>query len=425
MDAMVLKLVSMIFLVFLPIVSVQSFALQEQMKSLWYALAVDWSPDGTHIAAVGQKQLLRSDEGFILIFDSITGQIDYQAESQSGGYQAVSWSPDSHFLAIGGYGKTVQIFDVTSKTMIATLTGHKGVITSINWNSTGTQLISSSPADQEVIVWDTKTYKPIQKIKLFNSWTASFSPDDEKIGIASGGVFVFPSSLTFDQNLDAKLFQYHPAYAIGMAWSHSGKQFAIGTQQLIDPNSDKRPNPLVLIFNLDSPEPVKTFEVEQETALYGIQWSANDQEIATYGVNGAVRILDAATGTLLDTFPGNEQRVETNFSFSPYGGRLIYGGSTFDSISTLPQIQFNQAPSTKRYLTNIVQMVVPAPSFEKLQSITHACGMEASLEASLISQIDAQNLSTFSSQVETLTDAQIPPLCKADLMAVAEALMAK
>ncbi len=409
----------------LPAISVQAFTPPSQMRSLWYALAVDWSPDGSRIGAVGQKQFQGSDEGFILIFDSVTGKIDYQAESQSGGYQAVSWSPDSRFLAIGGYGKTVNIFDVESKTMIATLTGHKGVITSVNWNSTGTELISGSPADQEVIVWDTKTYKPLQKIKVFNSWTATFSPDDEKIVIASGGVFVFPSKLTFDQTLDAKLFQYPAPHALGLAWSHSGKQFAIGTLQDLDLINGKRPNPLVLIFSLDSPEPVKTFEVEQETALYGIQWSANDQEIATYGVNGAVRILDATTGTLLDSFIGNEARVETNFSFSPYGGRLIYGGSTFDSISTLPQIQLNQAEPTSRRLTNIVQMVVPAPSLEKLQSITQACGMEASLEASLISQIDTKNLSTFTTQVGVLTDAQIPPLCKADVMAVAEALVAK
>jgi hypothetical protein len=76
------------------------------------------------------------------------------------------------------------------------------------------------------------------------------------------------------------------------------------------------------------------------------------------------------------------------------------------------------------FLDGAVQIVVPAPSLEKLKMITEACNTQLTVEQLLITQINEKQLSTFTTQVNGLTNAQIPPGCKADLLAVANALMA-
>ncbi len=156
------------------------------------------------------------------------------------------------------------------------------------------------------------------------------------------------------------------------------------------------------------------------THVTGVAWSPNDDQIATYGDDGFVQVWDAVKGTLLDTFVGNKGYIETALSFSLYGGRLAYGGSTFSNINALSLIQAKDSLLVGSLADGAIQMVVPTPSFEKLKSIARTCGLPTRIEQS----ITAHQLQTFTTQVTALTDAQIPAGCKADLLAVAEALEA-
>jgi len=72
-----------------------------------------------------------------------------------------------------------------------------------------------------------------------------------------------------------------------------------------------------------------------------------------------------------------------------------------------------------------LDIVVPAPSLERLQAIQSTC-----MTAPAVGQMDTQALTVdalpeYVAQVEALTDAEIPPGCAADLVAVAEALIAE
>ncbi len=221
-----------------------------------YISAVAWSPDGNHIAAVGIKPDTNpdgnTDEGAILIFDANTGSVNYQSQTQWGGYQSVAWSPDSRYIAVGGEDQTVKIIDVKLGTIVTTLLGHRGTITSLDWNSTGTQLISASPVDQQVMVWDTKTYKPIHKTETGDPWVISFSPDDNNIAVGSFGLRIYPADLDIYNNHDPDTFQYYLASILGMAWSHNGEEIAIGIQGARDVQSNTTSNASIAVVNLSS-----------------------------------------------------------------------------------------------------------------------------------------------------------------------------
>jgi hypothetical protein len=72
-----------------------------------------------------------------------------------------------------------------------------------------------------------------------------------------------------------------------------------------------------------------------------------------------------------------------------------------------------------------IQIVVPAPSLERLQAIAEACNAPVAVEQSLAADIQANDLNAFVAQVEALPEGTIPPACAADLIAVAEALQSQ
>src|SRR5205814_2213909 len=69
---------------------------------------------------------------------------------------SVAWSPDRSALASGSCDRTVRIWDATTDTLRAALTGHEAPVTSVAWSPDGSTLASGS-ADRAVRVWDATT----------------------------------------------------------------------------------------------------------------------------------------------------------------------------------------------------------------------------------------------------------------------------
>lgn len=203
-----------------------------------------------------------------------------------------------------------------------------------------------------------------------------------------------------------ELNQYELAnkYVGSLVWNRDSSYIAFGTQTFTAKSST--------INLIDSNDGMSTISFQtNDEAIYGIDWSPDDNLIASYSSDGFVRIWDVLTATQLQSFLAT-MRYPIDVSFSPYGGRLAYGGSisSDNTVSTTP-------------LTNgAVQIVVPAPSLERLQAIVELCNAPAAVEQALITSIQANQLTDFVAQVEALPEATIPPACAADLIAVAEAL---
>lgn len=106
------------------------------------------------------KLISVSDDKTIRIWDiehETTPQVirTYSETGFEGRIYTVDISPDNRFLAVGGYFKEneIRIIDLLEERELATLKGHKNVIHSIKFNSTGT-LLASAGADSNILIWN-------------------------------------------------------------------------------------------------------------------------------------------------------------------------------------------------------------------------------------------------------------------------------
>src|SRR5690606_31913045 len=159
-----------------------------------------------------------------------------------------------------------------------------------------------------------------------------------------------------------------------------------------------------------------------ENGIASIAWSPDGMTLIADEYNGNVQSWNAETGELIETLPLNREGGRFLMSLSPYGGRLALGNSA--PVSETASTQATR--SDVQILANgAIQIVVPAPSLERLQAIAEACNAPAPIEQSLTASIQANQLTNFVPQVEALPENTIPPAGAADLIAVAEALQSR
>jgi WD40 repeat protein len=137
-----------------------SVAAGQELKTLTtHALgvgAIAFSPDGKKLASGSQDKM-------IFVWDLNAGETDGAYVGHKEWVNAVAFSPDGKKLASGSGDGEVRIWDVAARgpegepqviqRPLKTLTGHKGGITSLTFNSDGKLLISGS-SDASMKLWD-------------------------------------------------------------------------------------------------------------------------------------------------------------------------------------------------------------------------------------------------------------------------------
>ena len=110
----------------------------------------------------------------------------------------MAFSPDSQLLAVAMWGGNLQVFDLTTETLLFDLKGHTSTVFRISFDHTGTELISVS-FDDTVRVWDMATglEKLIVPVVDDSAMSVAVSPDGNwlYLGMWSGHVRAFALSL--------------------------------------------------------------------------------------------------------------------------------------------------------------------------------------------------------------------------------------
>jgi WD40 repeat protein len=183
------------------------------------------SPDGTKIASC-------SDDGTVRIWSVQTGEELQTLRGHEGAVMCVAWSPDSRLVASGGHDKTVRVCDVVGGTQATQpLRGHSGSVCGVAWGSSNASLFVSSGRDMTIIVWhlegESATVMRTLRGHTGLVSSVSLSPDDRFIVSGSWDMTVCVWEVATGQRV--RVLEGHTDVVRSVACSRDGKCIVSGS----------------------------------------------------------------------------------------------------------------------------------------------------------------------------------------------------
>jgi len=358
--------------------------------------ALAWNSDGMRLAVgyvLGQVEVVNLQTGDTVFTNSSMRIVS-----------SLEWNPvNSDYLAIGGdtenlHGAVI-IIDTFSGQVIHTLDGGESS-GSLAWKVDGSAIAATSntvgaPATSrnEIRVWDTATGELVthSMYSVGPITSIAWSPDGRRIAGATTDSVIFIWDVVSGEIIHE--LNGHSDVVLSVAWSPDGARLA-STGSILDNT--------LRIWDAATGDNTATLP-----SRFGVvKWSPDSSQLVV-GESLSLRVLDASSGQEVLNVSTNE--LIRAIAYSPYGGRLAFSG-----IISGRDFQQNAI----NLLNSAIQIVVPDPSLERLQSIADLC------DAPLTIPMQADQLSEFITQIESLPIDSIPPACAADLIAVAEAIRA-
>lgn len=160
-------------------------------------LSIAISPDGKTLLSSSSDKTLKAwnlpNEGLLYTLAGFPREISCLAISPDGG-TFITGGLEPHWLATGGYDRTVRVWDVVAGEEIAVLQGHRDRISSVQFNSDGKILFSRS-WDGTIKVWSLETQGAIDTLQGHEGQVRSMviTPDDKTLicGISNGTVQIW------------------------------------------------------------------------------------------------------------------------------------------------------------------------------------------------------------------------------------------
>jgi WD40 repeat protein len=383
-------------LFYLIVLAVMSFAITSSLadnRNL-SPYTLQWSPDGQWIA--------RGYTDGIVLVTSLNNPVESIEFKQDGVISNIAWSPDSSRLAasLNGDGH-ISIWDIPTQSLVKILEGDlafNGGGTHLAWNPKKEILVSVAreyDGGMQVRFWDTKTYTLMGSGNWVDPLSAKWNHDGDVLGVASimGGLELYDTFV--GEYIPSKA--YLPDFAF-FDWSPDGTHIAaLKYKETHQNTSFIETDSWLTIVDMSTLKEMAQISKPVHSIQIPVLWSPDGQRIAIVDYD-QIDVIDAQTGISLGQYAS--PLFNFNASWSPFGGRLAISTVSDQSLANFDDIQ----------------ILVPAPSLDLLQSIAVAC-VPIKPPAALPTTDD---LATYIETVQA--DASIPPACAADLIAVAEAL---
>jgi WD40 repeat protein len=369
-------------------------------------VAVAWSLDGRYIVASNW-------DAHATILDVTTDQI-VRLNSGSGIQYSVSWHPDSRHVAIGGDNGEFNVWEINSEgrisaTQVASVrTANSFTVRSLEFSPDGRFLSSGSFEEgsrPNSNLWDTTRYTFLNSFMAGSVYDIVWHPDASRFATTTSRGYIRFWNTNLEQ-LDMFFELEQPAITID--WSGDGNRLIAG---------DAAGN--IYIWNVNTGT-LEAQWVAHLDIINVVMWNHDDSMIASTARDGIVKLWDSRTLEQIDSFASNVE-FTTALGFSPFSGRLAF--SSIPASDGRGSTSLTQAEQVLRDAG--ITIVVPAPSPERLQAITDACGLQPAADQALTAEISTQDYAGFTTQLEALPATALPPGCRADLLAVAAALDAQ
>ena len=252
---------------------------------------------------------------------------------------SVSFSPDGETLAAGG-ARTVELWDVVTKTIIATIAAVDwGTVSSVSFSPDGTT-IASGGEEGSVKLWDMDTKTNIAILEAHhrgNKISLSFSPDEKTLSTGSGNGSVKLWDVDTKTNIttiEEPRFEGNvssASFSPTVAFSPDGKTLAVGAL-------DDDGFATVKLWDVDTKTSIAPFEATG--TVTSVAFAPNGVILAV-GSGATVQVWDVDTKAHIATF--GVTGTVTSVAFAPDGATLA-AGSRDDTVQLWDVSEWTRSP---------------------------------------------------------------------------------
>ena len=266
--------------------------------------SVAFSPDGKTIASAGST---------VNLWDVATRT---NIATLDGG-RSVAFSPDGRTLVWGANDRTVKLWDIENEN-ITTLEGHTDLISSVAFPRDGT-IFASGAWDGTVRLWDITTKQHIVTLGRHRGWVHSvaFSPDGRTLASGGSGDGEIKLWDVATRTNIATLAESHIGDIQSLAFSLDGTILASGS-------GSGRSDQLLNLWDVKTKQHIATLGGRLIHGSSPVAFSPNSTTLVSGSWDGALNLWDVATKQHIVTLAGHTRRVQS-VAFSPDGHILASG----------------------------------------------------------------------------------------------------
>ena len=266
------------------------------------------------------------DDKTIRFWDLNTKKVLWTFTGHSQAVKAIAYSPNEEILATASDDKTIKLWNVKTKQEICTLFGHSHAVKSVAFSSDG-KLLASGSWDKTVKLWDVKTEKEICTLRghQLQVSAVAFSPIP-----CSGGIL---ASASFDRTV--RIWQVDQAFEC-----------------------------LAELKNLRNDNFASTLS-GHAWAVLTVAFSPNGKILATGSDDNTIKLWEVDTGQLICTLLGHSWSVVA-VTFSTDGEMLISGSR--DKTVKLWRVSTKKEIATLSGHVDSVSAIAVSPDAQQIVS---------------------------------------------------------
>ncbi len=262
---------------------------------------VRYSPDGTLIASAALDDTVQ-------LHQTVDGKRLVRLELP--GVRQLVFRPDGQQLATVGRDPVLRIWSVPDGQLVRAVRLNVATLNDVDWSRDGKQIVVCSDDRNQIIFIDAAHGEVAEALQdTARPAHARLSPDGKRLATGSRDVHVWDLAtrqieFTHDSEPGIEI--------LGLAWHPRSQRIAICFY-------DNR----IQIVSVDQQRVLRT--IEDQSAVEGIVWDRRGTRLAVATRGQFVRIYDADSGALRNSFPGHIGWVKS-IDFHPDGQSVVSGG---------------------------------------------------------------------------------------------------